>query len=661
MKATRSVGTTIDAERLRFAVLSVLMLLCLAYLVASLHRIQVRDAGLYADAQDAYSFRRVRVPATRGRILDRNGVVLADNKPSYCVAFYIEELRKSGAWSNTVNHVDALLDKVSRIVDRPRDVNREQIAAHITRRRAIPLFAFKGLDEEQMARLAEWPGSLPGTDIYVQSERFYPFGDMASHIIGYVGSGQPREVEEDAVKPEAEEEDFNFYLPDLAGREGIEYACDAELAGRGGGHLIRVNAVGYKHEIIPGKASVSGKDVVLALDAQLQLVAEKALGRNRGAAVVLDCRSGDILAMANSPRYDLRDFVPTLSTATWNRLLKDPAKPLYNRSSSGVYPPGSVLKPVVALCALREGAVDENEIFNCVGSIVVGGRTFNCSHRNGHGEMDLRRAIAVSCNPYFIAAGQRLSYEPKLYGDLHALGFGVAPQIGVQTSSGILPSHAWKRKRFKDSWRGGDTANLSIGQGYLGGTPLQIAIMTAALATDGKVIKPRLIRDAGDGAGVQEALQVSGTMNWSAHNLSIVKGGMYDVLNAPYGTGRRAAIRSVKAGGKTGTAEYLENHVRKKHAWMITFVPFEHPQYAVVAVAEDSDAGGQTAAGIVRQITMKLFNEDPDAEVWYPEEPEIVEPEVPEVGDPAPAAADPAPLDESLAAPETAEPETAAP
>lgn len=644
------------------------MLVGLVYLVASLHRIQVRDAGLYSDAQDAYSFRRVRVPATRGRVLDRNGVVLADNKPSYCVAFYIEELRKPGAWSNTVNHVDMLLDKVSRIVDKPRDVDREQIAAHITRRRAIPLFAFKGLDEKQMARLAEWPGSLPGTDIYVQSERVYPLGDVASHIIGYVGSGQPREAEAeeaeaevtsesdaDPLKPDPEE-DFNFYLPDLAGREGIESACDAELAGRGGGHLIRVNAVGYKHEIIPGNAPISGRDVVLTLDSQLQITAENALGRNRGAAVVIDCRSGDILAMANSPRYDLREFVPSLSAATWNRLLNDPAKPLYNRSSSGVYPPGSVLKPVVALCALRERAVDENEIFECTGSIVVGGRTFHCSHRSGHGQMNLRRAIAVSCNPYFIATGQRLGYEPNLFGELNALGFGSAPPIGVQTSSGVLPSNAWKRKRFKDSWRGGDTANLSIGQGYLGVTPLQIAIMTAALATDGKVIRPRLIRDAGDGTGVHGDLQISGTMNWSAHDLALVKGGMYDVLNEPYGTGRRAAIRSVKAGGKTGTAEYLEDHVRKKHAWMITFAPFENPQYAVVALAEDSDAGGQTAADIVRQIMLKLFNEDPDAVEAYPgdpvvEETVIVEPE----GAPS-GTLEPIPVE-----PETPEPEPTAP
>lgn len=613
MMANRSAGIRIDAEPLRLVVLSVLMLLGLLYLVSSLFRIQVRDADLYSDAQDAYSFRRVRLPATRGRILDRNGVVLADNRPSYCVAFYIEELRKSGAWSNTVNQVDGLLDQVSGIVNMPREVDRDKIWAHVKRRRAIPLFAFKGLGEKGMARLAEWPDALPGTDIYVQSERVYPLGDVASHIIGYVGSGQPREAEEDenavATDEDAEPEDFNYYLPDIAGREGIEYACDAALAGKGGGQLIRVNAVGYKHETIPGTPSVPGKDVVLTLDAELQMTAEKALGDKRGAAVVIDCRNGDILAMANSPRYNLQEFVPTLRSSTWNRLLKDPAKPLYNRSTSGIYPPGSVFKPILALCALREGAVTEHTTYTCTGSIMVGGRRIECSHRYGHGELDLRQAIAASCNPYFISVGMRLGFEPNLHDDCAMLGFGSAPRIGISTASGVLPSDAWKRKTQHDGWRGGDTANVSIGQGFFKVTPLQIALMTAAIATDGKVIKPRLIRDAGDGTGVKDQLEIAGTMNWSAQDLRVVKEGMYDVVNSAYGTGLKVAVSSVRAAGKTGTAEYMEDGIKKKHAWMILFAPYEKPLYAMAVVAEDSDFGGLTAAAISRQILLKLYPE----------------------------------------------------
>lgn len=618
MTTERSAGTRIDAGRLRLGVISAAMMLGFLYLVASLYTIQVSNSELYSDAQDAHSFRRVRLPATRGRIVDRHGYVLADNKPSYCVALYIEELRKPGAWSNTVDHVDELVENISKIIDKPREVDKDAIWAHISRRRAIPLFAFTGLDDTQMARLAEWPGSLPGTDIYVSSERVYPFGDMASHIIGYVGRGQPREAVDDESERPDEEEDFNFYLPDLAGREGIENSCDTQLAGKGGGYLIRVNAVGYKHEMVPGKPAVAGQDVELTIDSGLQRATELALDGIRGAAVVLDCQNGDILAMANSPRYDLGDFVPVLSSTTWKNLLNDSDKPLYNRASSGVYPPGSVFKPVVALCGLRELGVDENEIYTCTGSIIVGARTFNCSHRNGHGEVNLRQAIAVSCNPYFISLGMRLGYEPKLYDDCVKLGFGTAPQIGVQTASGLLPSNAWKRKRYRESWRGGDTANLSIGQGYLGVTPLQVAMMTAAIAMDGTLIKPRLIRNAGDGTGIHEDTVVTGTMNWSAHDLDIVKGGMYDVLNAPYGTGRRAAVGGVWAAGKTGTAEYTENYEHKKHAWMIAFVPFDAPKYAIAIVAEDADSGGQTAAAILKKIFMKLYpNAVPIDEVFF--------------------------------------------
>lgn len=612
MKATRTAGARLDAERLRFAALGALMLLGILHLLASLHRIQVEDASLYADAQDATSFRRVRQPATRGRILDRHGEVLAENRPSYCVAFYIEELRQSGPWSNTVNRVDALLDEVSSIVGKPREVDRDAIWNHLHRRRAIPLFAFKGLDARQMARLAEWPGALPGTEIQVQAERFYPRGDLACHLIGYVGAGQPREAAGEEGLSE-EDEDYNFYLPDLAGRDGVELACDAELAGRGGGHLIRVNAVGYKHEVIPGRPPVPGRDVVLTIDAELQAVAEAALGDNRGAAVVLDCASGDLLVAAAAPRYDLMEFVPSLPGATWRRLLNDPARPLVNRATSGIYPPGSIFKPVVALTALREGVVDPVALYHCTGSIQVGPRTIRCSHRYGHGDMDMRRAIAVSCNPYFIAMGMKLGFEPRLHDDCATLGFGQAPPIGIPVAAGILPSNAWKRKRMREGWRGGDTANLSIGQGLLAVTPLQAAVMTATIALDGRVPKPRLLRDRGDGAGPQERLELAGRLDWSAKDLAIVKAGMEDVIHAPHGTGKRAAILSVRAAGKTGTAEYYEGGIRKKHAWFVLFAPVERPRYAMAVVAEDSDAGGRTAAGIAHQILAKLFGEAPGA------------------------------------------------
>jgi len=607
MKVKRSIRTRIDAERLRLGAIGAVMMLALGYLAAALYEIQIRDSERYSDAQDAHSFRRVRLPATRGRILDRSGVVLAENKPSYGVALYIEELRKPGTWSNTVDHVDGWVGALSRIIDKPREVDRAAIWAHIHRRRPIPLFAFTGLDDAQMARLAEWPGALPGTDISVGAERVYPFGDLASHIIGYVGRGQPREVEHPSDTEASE--DFNFYLPDLAGREGVEYACDLQLAGRGGGHLIRVNAVGYKHEVLPGRPAEAGTDVWLTLDVSLQRVAEQALAGHRGAAVVLDCRSGDILAMANAPRYDLRQFVPVLGTATWNALLNDPDKPLYNRASSGIYPPGSVFKPVVALAALREGVVDADERLTCTGVIHVGPRAFRCASRYGHGELSMRRAIAVSCNPYFIDIAMRMGYEPALWQDAAALGFGTAPQIGVQTASGLLPSNDWKRRRFGEGWRGGDTANLSLGQGFLSATPLQVAMMTAAIALDGERIQPRLIRDAGDGTGPQTERVSAGRMNWPADALAIVKAGMQDAIQAPHGTGRRAAVPGIDAAGKTGTAEYYEGGVRKKHAWMIAFAPFSAPRYAIAVICEDAEAGGVDAAAVLRPILVQLFPE----------------------------------------------------
>lgn len=600
------------SARIRLIVLGVLMFIGLTYLMICLYNIQVTQNSEFESEQEFHSLRRVRLPATRGKILDRNGTVLADNKPSYCVSIYLEEMRQKGAWTNTINYVAERLEEISEIAGVPCEIDKDDIWAHIRRRRAIPLVAFRGLDDVAIARLSENAKHLQGVDLSVQAERVYPYGDFACHLIGYVGKGQPDNLEHE-LNPDgledfdAESLEYDFLLPDFVGKDGIEKACNTTLAGVGGGELIRINAVGYRHESYMGKAPELGKDVRLTIDLRLQKIAEEALEGVRGSIIVMDCETGELLVVASAPRYNLSRFVPVLSGSYWRELLDNPMRPLYGRACSGIYAPGSIFKPLVALAALREGVIDENTHFYCSGRVEIGGREFRCARRSGHGDLNLRQAICGSCNPYFIMAGTRLRYEPHIYNDAFDVGFGQAPKLEIPCAEGVLPSSDWKRRRERDGWRDGDTANISMGQGYLSVSPLQVAVYTAALANGGKVLRPRLVLPEG---GKIEEGEVLRHMNWRSQDLQLVKLGMWDVVNSGWGTGRRAKLDGVSLAAKTGTAEYMEKGVKKKNAWMIGFAPFDKPKYAIVTMQEDSDAGGISAAALMKKMTQAIFLPD---------------------------------------------------
>ncbi|MCL1909652.1 MAG: penicillin-binding transpeptidase domain-containing protein [Kiritimatiellaeota bacterium] len=326
----------------------------------------------------------------------------------------------------------------------------------------------------------------------------------------------------------------------------------------------------------------------------------------RGAAIVIDLHNGDILAAATAPRFDLSRCTPRITPEYFAELNNDPERPLVNRAFSGIYPPGSVFKPVVALATLSNGKTDERETVHCSGAYSIGNRPIKCT--GTHGSLALRDALARSCNPYFITLGLRTGWEPELRDTCARLGFGAAPSIGIPVKAGLLPSAEWKKRRFNESWTPGDTANLSIGQGFITATPLQVALMAAAIALDGKTLKPRLILSEGGDGSPSRPPEFGPDMGWSKQHVSAVKSGMYDAINAPHGTGRRIKIDGIDAAGKTGTAEYTERDpatgeiLHKKHAWMICHTPADNPRYVLTVVAEDSDFGGVTGAEILRKI-----------------------------------------------------------
>ncbi|NQT91777.1 MAG: penicillin-binding protein 2, partial [Lentisphaerae bacterium] len=293
---------------------------------------------------------------------------------------------------------------------------------------------------------------------------------------------------------------------------------------------------------------------------------------------------------------------PRVSSADWRRLTSDVGRPLVNRAVAGIYPPGSTFKPMVSIAALVNNRADKSTHFSCPGYFALGRARFNCWRRSGHGVMAMRKAIEQSCNAYFCQLGLQCGYE-RLYRMADAVGFGRRTGIDLpMEAAGILPSNEWKIRKMNDAWRPGDTCNVSIGQGFLAVTPLQMALFTAAIANGGRIYRPRLVR--GDSPVTGELVA---DLGWHSDLLEVVRGGMHDVVNVDGGTGKRARLAGVAVAGKTGTAEYGLRAARKKHAWMIAYAPFADPRYVAVIVIEDAISGGFTAAPLMKKMMQGIM------------------------------------------------------
>ena len=601
------------ANPVRIHVLILCSVLALVVLGLILWRMQVRNVSQYLHRVDRQSVRRVRLPAPRGRIFDRRGVCLADNRPSYCIAFYVEEMRKPGRWDNTIDEVERVADRMSSLLGLRREITREDIRRHIQRRLPMALLAWSEISPEALARFKESDETFPGVDVYVEPIRVYPQGGLAAHVLGYVGRAEP---ERDGEEP------YHFYLPEMEGKSGIERFLNTDLAGAAGGRLIRVDASGFKYGEIAERPSFRGRDVTLSIDIRIQRLAEAAILEQRGAVVVIDPRNGDLLAMASSPSFDPNLFSPRLIGSDFRRLRDDPGRPFFNRAIAGVYAPGSIFKPVVAIAALENRRATGATIYECPGFFDLGSTRFHCWSRIGHGAIGMRKAIEQSCNAYFCHLGVDIGYE-RIYHMGEALGLGRPTGVELYgEESGLLPDQVWKRRVMRDSWRPGDTCNLSIGQGFLSVTPIQMAAYCAALANGGRLYRPRLVLERGvvrdlpgrpisrgDRSWAVPRLpgELSNALGWSSTTLDTVRGGMHDVVEAETGTGKRAHIDGVVMGGKTGTAEFGPRGQRTKFGWMLLFAPFDQPRYAVAMVLEDAVSGGITIAPRIRELMQNIL------------------------------------------------------
>lgn len=599
-----------DDERVRVRLLLVLFGLSLVLLLAAVWRLQVAHGSRYQQSLTKQSVRRVRVAGIRGRILDCHGASLADNRPSYAVALYLEELRRPGRWSRTIASVEEQLAGLAARLRQPPAITRDDIENHIRRRLPLPLLAWRDISPVTQARFAEQTGLLPGVDIVTESLREYPQHRLAAHLLGYVGRAEPAQDEE---------EPYHYFLPEITGKTGLEQSLDAYLRGQPGCRLVRVDVSGFRHDDrqdLGGRPARRGNDVVLTLDARVQRAAELALAGTNGAVVIVRPAGGEILALASAPDFDPNDFAAGLSVAAWRVLLHDERHPLINRAVSGTFAPGSIFKPVVALAALASGKAQPGLRFDCPGSFQLGTTRFRCWLPVGHGTLNLRQALEHSCNVYFFQLGLRCG--PDAIGAM-AAALGLGRRTGIELdheAAGLLPDRAWKRRVYGDAWRDGDTCNLSIGQGFLAVTPLQMAMVAAALANGGRLYRPRLVAEvrAPDGTPVTNfPPRLVQALAWDAPALRVVREGMLDVVNSAEGSGRLAAVPGLRVAGKTGTAEYGRKQDGHKLGWMIAFAPFEDPRYAVAFMVEDAVSGGTTVAPRMRVLMQELFKPAPGA------------------------------------------------
>jgi len=620
-------------------------------LTGRLLELQLVETGRYQMLSAGNQFNFRLVPPPRGRIVDRYGVELAGNRPVFRLLIARDE----------VSDPEVTLDLISQLLPID-DLHRKQISRELVDSpRFVPVSVAEDLSWEEFARINVRAPELPGVTADMGEARVYPFGGAFAHVIGYVSR-----VSADDLKHEGPNPDPILLHPGFRiGKQGVEKALDLDLRGRAGAQKVEVDSRGRVVRKDPKGdiPSIPGKEVVLSLDADVQNRALDAFGTQSGAAVMMDCRTGDVLCMLSAPSFDANKFVKGVTRADYEALATYDHKPLFNKALTATYPPGSTFKTMVALAALENG-YDPKTVHVCNKAWAWGGRIWHCDI--AHGALDLKGAIAKSCDIYFYQCA--LSVGPdKIAATARKFGLGEVFDIGISGQKpGLVPDTAYKRRTFpKDPvWHPGETPSMGIGQGYVNLNPLQLCVQAARLANGKKAINPRLIKSIG---GVEQPSGAAAEdLPFAKEHIDFVREAMADVVSS--GTAAATAqlgLGPIKMAGKTGTAQahnYLSGHgahgavgqwALRDHAWFIAFAPYDDPRYAISVLVEHGGFGADAAAPIARDIMRIALLKDPEVRariVQEPDKPPTIDPNAPADGaapepptDVVPASSGPAP------------------
>lgn len=540
----------------------------------------------------------------RGRIYDRDGVELANTSQNFRVLLVPEQTKS----------VRKTLEQIAQLVPlSPQRIQR--VLRDVARGKAFnPVLVAEGLSWDDFAKININAPDLAGIETDEGELRSYPFGPWLSHVLGYVAGVTDKDIEKE---PEL------LSLPGFRiGRSGVEKAADVALRGKPGAARVEINAHGRVIRELSRREGTLGQDVVLSLDMEVQKLAQERLAGQSGSAIVMDVNTGEIISIVSAPGFDPNAFTTTVTPAIWRQLNEDPLKPLLNKAITGMYPPGSTFKPMVALAALASGAMSPSTRVHCSGGVRLGSHFFHCWKRGGHGSMDMHHAIKQSCDCYFYECARRTGIE-AIAAMCHKFGLGETYGLEIPgEKGGLVPDPEWKRRARKDDWRDGDTYNVGIGQGALLTTPLQLCVMTARLANGGKAVIPHVIRSFG---GADRSMPEPEDLGLDPAHVAIVHSGMDAVTNQG-GTGARSRIdiEGFDMAGKTGTAQVrrLTPELRGKpidqipwefrdHALFIAFAPVKAPRYAIAVVIEHGGGGSKTAAPIAKDIMTLVAERDP--------------------------------------------------
>lgn len=593
-------------KQLRNATLFVLALFSI--LILRIWFLQIVNGPTYRAKSEHNRIRLQDIPPIRGMIIDRKGNVLVDNRPSYDLYVIPEDVQDRSQLLKNLNQL-ASLD--SEIIE-------QKFKKSLSRRLFKPVCLKKDISRDQLAIIESHQFNLPGVIIKVEPQRHYICGELAFHLLGYlgqIGENQIRGGNYPNNKP-----------GDLIGKTGVESKWQPTLNGTRGGEQVEVDAAGRKIRKISMKAASPGANVCLTIDKDLQLTVEKALSNKKGAIVALDPNTGEILAMASSPSVDPNLFIGGIDKTTWEEISLSKDFPLQDRALSGQYPPASVFKIIVALAGLEEGIIDPEEKISCKGYFFLGRSRFNCWKKYGHGDMDLHSALVESCDVYFYQIGKKLGIDKIAY---YAKKFGLGKKTGFdvgQEKAGLVPTRDWKLRKTGEPWQEGETISTSIGQSFLLVTPIQMATMVSAVFNGGVLYRPQVTKWVGE-SETQKTFEftpkVTGKIDINPKYFEMIKTALKGVVHEQHGTGSRARLNDITVAGKTGTAQVValkktedqdggEENIpirHRDHAWFVAVAPVEKPRIAMAILIEHGGHGGSAAAPIAAEM-IKVYLKD---------------------------------------------------
>lgn len=592
------------------------VIICFLVIVFNQYKLQVVMHEHYMTRADGNRIKLIPQPPNRGLIYDRNGVLLAENRPIHSVELIPEQ----------VKNIPETVAEIARLIEITPERQQEFLKEVKYHRRFASIAVKEHLTEQEVAIIAVNQHRLPGVALEARLTRHYPYGELFTHAIGYIGKINAKEL----ARLEAEGLEANYAASRDIGKVGLERYYESQLHGQVGFEQVEVNNRGRVIRILDAKPATSGDDLVLSIDMHLQRKAKELLGENRGAVVAMDPRDGAVLAFYSNPSYDPNLFVHGISGKNYRELLNSPDRPLVNRVTQGVYPPASTIKPHMAILGLENGTVTEQTRIPDPGFYKLPNysRPYRDHVKWGHGWVDVYTAITKSCDTYFYDLAVKLGID-RISDYMKKFGFGSRTGIDVlEESAGLMPSKEWKRARHKQSWFPGDTVSLGIGQSYWSATPMQLALSTAILLNDGLRPTPHMGRyfrneqkDTNLIAPLQRAIEVKNPKNWQ-----IAKEAMRQTVMLQGGTGFNAFKGiSYSAGGKTGTAQVINMAVNQKYdanaikevhrdnAMFIGYAPAENPTILLTVTVENAGGGGSNAAPIARKMMDYYFTRQSSA------------------------------------------------